>query len=70
MLVSASGSIEVLTIRKQSGKPWMVLHHVPAKFGSEINSEESEAAELLVTYRPDYFVSGHYHAFPYTPGQS
>jgi len=26
--------------------------------------------ELLVTYRPDYLVSGHDHAFPYVPGQS
>jgi hypothetical protein len=29
-----------------------------------------EAAEVLATYRPDYFVSGHNHAFPYTSGQS
>jgi hypothetical protein len=35
-----------------------------------VSGEESEAAELLATYRPDYFVSGHDHAFPYTTGQS
>ena len=35
-----------------------------------VSGEESEAAELLETYRPDYFVSGHNHAFPYTSGQS
>lgn len=29
-----------------------------------------EAAELLATYRPDYFVSGHNHSFPCTFGQS
>jgi hypothetical protein len=34
------------------------------------SGEESEAAELLAAYRPDYFVSGHDHAFPYTSGQS
>ena len=32
--------------------------------------EEPEAAELLVIYRPDYFVSGHDHAFPYKSDQS
>jgi hypothetical protein len=32
--------------------------------------EESEAAEILATYKPDYFVSGHDHAFPYTIDQS
>ncbi len=57
------------TIRKQNGKPWMVLHHVPAKIGSRVSGEESESAELLATYQPDYFVSGHDHAFPYTSGQ-
>jgi Calcineurin-like phosphoesterase len=58
------------TIRRQTGMPWIVLHHVPAKTGSGVSGEESEAAELLVTYRPGYFVSGHDHAFPYTTGQS
>jgi predicted MPP superfamily phosphohydrolase len=58
------------TIRRQTGMAWIVLHHVPAKTGSVVSGEESEAAELLATYRPDYFVSGHDHAFPYTTGQS
>ena len=35
-----------------------------------VSGEESEAAELLAAYRPDYFVSGHDHAFPYASGQS
>jgi hypothetical protein len=50
--------------------PWIVLHHVPAKTGSGISGEESEAAEVLAAYKPDYFVSGHDHAFPYATGQS
>jgi len=58
------------TIRKQTGLPWIVLHHVPAKTGTGISGEEREASELLAAYRPDYFVSGHDHAFPYTTGQS
>ena len=58
------------TIRKQTGIPWIVLHHVPAKTGSGVSGEESEAAEVLAAYKPDYFVSGHDHAFPYTIGQS
>jgi hypothetical protein len=37
---------------------------------SGVSGEESEAAELLAAYRPDYFVSGHNHSFPYTSGQS
>jgi hypothetical protein len=43
--------------------PWIVLHHVPAKTGSGVSGEELEASELLAAYRPDYFVSGHDHAF-------
>jgi hypothetical protein len=58
------------TIRRQTGIPWIVLHHVPPKNGSGVSGEESEATELLVPYRPDYFVSGHDHAFPYVSGQS
>ena len=58
------------TIRRQTGKLWMVLHHVPPKTGSGVSGEESEAAGILLAYRPDYFVSGHDHAFPYTSGQS
>jgi len=52
-------------IRNQTGMPWIVLHHVPAKTGSGVSGEESEAAEVLAAYKPDYFVSGHDHAFPY-----
>jgi hypothetical protein len=59
-----------LTIRGQTGLPWMVLHHVPAKSGPGVSGEEAEAADLLSTYRPDYFVSGHDHSFPYVSGQS
>jgi hypothetical protein len=33
-----------LTIRKQTGQPWMVLHHVPPKTGPGVGGEESEAA--------------------------
>jgi Calcineurin-like phosphoesterase len=58
------------TVRRQTGIPWIVLHHVPAKTGLHVSGEESEAAELLATYRPDYFISGHDHAFPYASGQS
>ena len=58
------------TIRRQTGMPWIVLHPVPAKTSSGVSGEESEAAELLATYRPDYFVSGHDHTFPYASGQS
>jgi predicted MPP superfamily phosphohydrolase len=58
------------TVRKQIRMPWIVLHHVPPKNGSGVSGEELEAAGLLATYRPDYFVSGHDHAYPYTSGQS
>jgi predicted phosphodiesterase len=58
------------TIRRQSGMPWIVLHHVPAKTGVGVSGEESEALDLFAIYRPDYFVSGHNHAFPYESGQS
>jgi hypothetical protein len=51
------------TIRRQTGMPWIVLHHVPAKTGSGVSGEESEAAEVLAAYRPDYFVSGPNNAF-------
>jgi hypothetical protein len=33
-------------------------------------SEEREAAELLQAYRPEYFVSGHRHQFPYFAGRN
>jgi DNA repair exonuclease SbcCD nuclease subunit len=58
------------TIRRQTGKAWMVLHHVPPKNGLRVSGEEAEAADLLSAYRPDYFVSGHDHSFPYVSGQS
>jgi hypothetical protein len=48
---------------------WIVLHHVPPKNGLGVSGEQLEASELLATYRPDYFVSGHDHAFPYASGQ-
>ncbi|MBV8225887.1 MAG: hypothetical protein JO232_11960 [Verrucomicrobia bacterium] len=32
--------------------------------------EELEAANLLQSYRPEYFISGHSHRFPYFPGSS
>jgi Icc-related predicted phosphoesterase len=56
------------TIRRQTGNTWLVLHHVPPKSGLDAGGEEREAAELLVSYHPDYFVSGHDHAFPYKFG--
>jgi hypothetical protein len=46
----------------------LILRHIPPKAG--ISGEGSETAELLATYRPDDFVSGHDHAFPYASGQS
>jgi predicted MPP superfamily phosphohydrolase len=58
------------TIRRQTEMPWIVLHHVPAKTGAGVSGEELEASELLAAYQPDYFVSGHDHAFPYASGQS
>jgi Calcineurin-like phosphoesterase len=51
------------TTRRQTGMPWIVLHHVPAKNGLGVSGEEVEAAELLATYRPDYFVWGHNQRF-------
>jgi hypothetical protein len=59
-----------LTIRRQNGMPWVVLHHVPPKTALDASAEEREAVELLLTYRPDYFVSGHDHSFPYKSGQN
>ena len=50
--------------------PWLVLHHVPPLAYPGSTREEREAAELLLAYRPDYFVSGHSHQFPYFPGNS
>jgi hypothetical protein len=56
------------SIRKQKGMKWLVLHHVPPKVGLNVNGEEREAAELLMAYRSEYFVSGHEHQFPYISG--
>jgi len=58
------------TIRRQTGNPRVVLRHVPPKTATDLDGEESEAAGFLKAYRPNYFVSGHGHAFPYTSGQS
>jgi hypothetical protein len=58
------------TIRRQTGNIWIVLHHVAPKMGLDARGEEREAAELPASYHPDYFVSGHEHAFPYMSGQS
>ena len=58
------------TIRRQTGTPWIVLHHVPPKNGPGASGEEPEASELLAAYRPDYFVSGHNHSFHTRPGKA
>jgi len=52
-------------LRSQRGSRWLVLHHVPPKAYPGSTGEEREAAELLRTYRPEYFVSGHSHQYPY-----
>lgn len=59
------------TIRRQRANRWLVLHHVPpSTHQATISGEESEAAALLITYRPDFFVCGHTHAYPYLSGNS
>lgn len=58
------------TIRRQRGNRWLVLHHVPPSLDPAVSCEESEAVSLLMRYRPDFFVSGHTHAFPYLTGNS
>jgi hypothetical protein len=58
------------TIRRQRGNQWPVLRHVPPSAYPGSTGEEAEAAELLLTYRPEYFISGHNHQFPYSPGSS
>jgi predicted phosphodiesterase len=58
------------TIRRQCGNRWLVLHHVPPSLDLAASGEESEAVALLMSYRPDFFVSGHTHAYPYLTGNS
>jgi hypothetical protein len=53
-------------LERATAFPAAIFHHVPPKNGPCVSGEELEASELLTTYRPDYFVSGHDHAFPYT----
>jgi Icc-related predicted phosphoesterase len=55
-------------IRRQRGGPWLVLHHIPPMAYPGSGKEEFEAAELLHTYRPEYFVAGHSHQFPFFTG--
>ena len=57
-------------IRRRRGSPWLVLHHIAPIAYPGSTREETEDAELLLAYRPDYFVSGHSHQFPYFPGNS
>jgi predicted phosphodiesterase len=57
-------------LRRQRGSPWLVLHHVPPMAYPGSTGEERVAAQLLQTYRPEYFVSGHSHQFPYLDGNS
>lgn len=56
------------TIRKQRGNRWLVLHHVPPSIQLTASGEEREAADILATYLPDFFVCGHTHAYPYLAG--
>jgi hypothetical protein len=58
------------TLRRQRGNQWLVLHHLPPSTCPGSTREEAEAAELLRTYRPEYFISGHSHQFPYSAGSS
>jgi predicted phosphodiesterase len=57
-------------IRKQRGHRWIVLHHVAPSFHDSGSGEEREAVALLLTYQPDFFVSGHTHSYPYLAGNS
>ena len=57
-------------LRRQRGSRWLVLHHVPPRAYPGSSGEEREAAELLQAYRPEYFVSGHSHQYPYLEGSS
>ena len=57
-------------IRRQRRSPWLVLHHIPPITYPSSTKDEAEAAELLRIYRPEYFISGHSHQFPYFAGSS
>lgn len=48
----------------------MVLRHVLPKSGLRVSGEEAEVPDLLLTYRPNYFVCGHDHQFPYESGEN
>jgi len=58
-----------LSVRKQRGAEWLVLHHVPPLSYPASMGEEREAMELLRRYRPKYFACGHSHQFPYVEGR-
>ena len=55
-------------LRGQRGSSWLVLHHAPPMGFPGSIGEEHEAEELLLRYRPEYFVSGHSHQYPYLAG--
>jgi hypothetical protein len=58
------------SLRRQRGNKWLALHHVPPRTYPDALGEVAEAAELLQFYRPEYFISGHSHQFPYFAGNS
>ena len=49
---------------------WIVLHHVPPPLRPSPTAEEMEALDLVKTYRPDFFISGHIHDLPYQVGNT
>jgi Icc-related predicted phosphoesterase len=49
---------------------WIVLHHVPPPLRDLPMAEEFEALQLLKTYHPDFFLSGHIHDLPHQPGNT
>src|SRR6516164_108688 len=57
-------------LRRQRGTRWLVLHHAPPMGFPGSIGEEHEAEELLLRYRPEWFISGHSHQFPYLAGRS
>jgi len=59
-----------LSLRRQRGNKWLVLHHVSPMTYPDALDEVAEAADLLQFYRPEYFISGHSHQFPYFVGNS